>query len=99
MITYLEGNIFDSPAQVITNTINCVGVMGKGLALEFKNRFPLLFQDYKKKCEEGHVKPGTPYLLENDEVQVLNFPTKRHWKEKSYLEDIDQGLQYLAKNI
>ena len=98
MITFTEGNIFDSPAQVITNTINCVGVMGKGLALEFKKRYPEMYQDYRQKCQDGLVKIGEPYLWENDQVQILNFPTKRHWRNGSRLDDIEAGLKYLAEN-
>jgi len=98
MITYKTGNIFNSSAQVITNTINCVGVMGKGLALAYKNKFPEMYNDYKQKCNEGQVKAGQPYLWENDQVQVLNFPTKRHWKQASLLEDVEEGLKYLASN-
>ncbi len=96
MVTYVSGDIFKSPAQVLTNTVNCVGVMGKGVALEFKNRYPALFSDYKTRCDQGGVKPGEPYLWEDDRVQVLNFPTKRHWKENSRLQDIEDGLKYLA---
>lgn len=98
MITCIEENIFSSPAQVLTNTVNCVGVMGKGLALEFKNRYPALFDDYKRRCDKGEVRPGVPYLWEDDHVQVLNFPTKRHWKDNSRLDDIEAGLKYLAQN-
>lgn len=98
MITYKTGNIFNSPAQVITNTVNCVGVMGKGLALAYKKKYPEMFNDYKAKCNEGQVKPGQPYLWENDEVQILNFPTKRHWKQASLISDVEEGLKYLAKN-
>jgi O-acetyl-ADP-ribose deacetylase (regulator of RNase III) len=98
MITFRTGDIFKSNAQVITNTVNCVGVMGKGLALSFKERFPELFNDYVIRCEKHEVKPGKPYLWENDETQVLNFPTKRHWKENSKLEDVEEGLKFLAEN-
>ena len=98
MITFIKGDIFKSPAQVITNTVNCVGVMGAGLALQFKNRYPELFIDYKSRCDRNAVQPGVPYLFENEKVQILNFPTKRHWKENSRLEDIEAGLKYLAKN-
>ena len=70
--------------------------MGKGVALEFKNRYPQMFNDYKIKCNQGEVKTGQPYLWENDSVQVLNFPTKRHWRDNSLLQDIEDGLRYLA---
>lgn len=96
MITYVQGNLFDSPAQVLTNTINCVGVMGSGVALAFKKRHPDLFEDYKQRCARGEIKPDIPYLWENDRVQVLNFPTKRHWKDASQLDDIERGLKYLS---
>lgn len=98
MITYKPGDIFQSNAQVITNTVNCVGVMGKGLALAFKTRFPEMNDDYVQRCRDGLVKPGQPYLWENDVVQVLNFPTKRHWKQNSFLSDIEAGLKFLAEN-
>lgn len=98
MITYKQGNIFSSNAQVITNTVNCVGVMGKGLALEFKQRFPDMFMDYQSKCEKGQVTVTTPYLWDNGKVQILNFATKKHWKDNSNLNDIKSGLLYLAQN-
>lgn len=98
MVTYVQGDIFKSPAQVLTNTVNCVGVMGKGVALEFKNRYRGLFEDYRSRCDKQSVQPGKPYLWENDRYQILNFPTKRHWKDKSRLDDIEAGLKYLAEN-
>lgn len=98
MVTFVKGDIFKSPAQVLTNTVNCVGVMGKGVALEFKNRYPKMFNDYKLKCDQNNVKPGQPYLWEDDSVQVLNFPTKRHWKDNSLLQDIEDGLKHLASS-
>lgn len=96
MVTYVSGDIFSSPAQVLTNPVNTVGVMGGGLALEFKNRFPGLFEDYSRRCNEGRFIHGQPYLWEDDRHQVLNFPTKRDWRDPSRLEDIDAGLAYLA---
>ncbi len=98
MVTFVKGDIFKSPAQVLTNTVNCVGVMGKGVALEFKNRYPKMFGDYKSKCDLGEVKPGQPYLWEDDSAQVLNFPTKRHWRDGSLLQDIEDGLKHLASS-
>jgi O-acetyl-ADP-ribose deacetylase (regulator of RNase III) len=96
VVTIVKGDIFKSPAQALTNAVNCVGVMGKGMALEFKNRYPQMFSDYKLKCDQGKVKPGQPYLWEDDSVQILNFPTKRHWRDGSLLEDVEDGLKYLA---
>lgn len=96
MVTFVKGDIFKSPAQVLTNTVNCAGVMGKGVALEFKNRYPQMFGDYKVKCDQGKVKPGQPYLWEDDSAQVLNFPTKRSWRDNSLLQDVEDGLKYLA---
>lgn len=96
MITFVKGNLFHSAAQVLTNTVNCVGVMGKGVALEFKNRYPVMFEDYRLRCKRGEVRPGGLYLWEDDHVQILNFPTKRDWREDSRIEDIEQGLQYLS---
>ena len=96
MITFLTGKLFSSHAQVITNTVNCVGVMGKGVALEFKKRHPALFADYQARCAKGAVRVGQPYLWEDDRTQVLNFPTKDHWRNPSRLEWIDSGLRYLA---
>jgi O-acetyl-ADP-ribose deacetylase (regulator of RNase III) len=78
--------------------VNCVGVMGKGIALTFKKQFPAMFEDYRARCEKGNVRPGAPYIWENDEVQILNFPTKRHWRQNSLLEDIESGLKYLRDN-
>ena len=98
MITFVQGNIFESSAQVITNTVNCAGVMGAGLALQFKNKFPSMYSDYKSRCDKNIVIAGIPYLWEDDQTQILNFPTKRHWKDDSLLTDIDAGLKYLANN-
>ena len=98
MITFVRGNLFDSPAQVLCNTVNCVGVMGKGIALDFKQRYPQMFEDYKARCSIGNVKPGTPYLWEDERVQILNFPTKRHWRDNSLIQDIELGLAYLAQH-
>jgi O-acetyl-ADP-ribose deacetylase (regulator of RNase III) len=96
MVSFVKGNLFDSPAQVLTNTVNTVGVMGKGIALEFKHRFPKMFEDYFRRCTNKKVNLGQPYLWEDDRSQVLNFPTKSHWKKSSQLKDIETGLKYLA---
>ncbi len=95
----LEGNIFDSQAQTLVNTVNCVGVMGKGIALEFKKRFPEMYKEYVIRCESNQVKLGFPYLFKRtDEPWILNFPTKDHWRSISRLEDIIRGLDFIAKH-
>ncbi len=95
----LVGDILKSNAQTIVNTVNCVGIMGKGIALEFKNRFPDMFKDYAKRCERNEVRLGEPYLYKTlFGPQIVNFPTKEHWKSVSKISDIENGLNYLLKN-
>lgn len=98
MIIYKEDNIFNSDTQVLVNTINCDGVMGKGLALEFKLRYPQIFEDYKQKCSKSLVKIGEPYLFKAKDKWVLNFPTKYHWRNPSKIEYIEKGLKYFSEN-
>ncbi|MBV9280934.1 MAG: macro domain-containing protein [Chloroflexi bacterium] len=95
MVEIVKGDILESDAQTLVNTVNCVGVMGKGIALEFKNRFPDMYQDYVARCARGEVRPGRPYLYRGLFKWILNFPTKRHWRSVSRLEDIVRGLDYL----
>ncbi|MCK4340136.1 MAG: macro domain-containing protein [Phycisphaerae bacterium] len=96
MITVRIGDIFESDAQTLINTVNCVGVMGKGIALEFKNRFPDMYEEYAQRCKEGRVKLGEPYLYSRlTPPCILNFPTKDHWRSVSRLHDIVAGLRYL----
>lgn len=96
MITVQIGNLLESKAQTLVNTVNCVGVMGKGIALEFKKKFPDMFTDYVKRCERNEVKLGEPYLFKTIFYPwILNFPTKDHWKAVSRIEDIIKGLKYL----
>jgi len=97
MIRVLIGDLFDSDAQTLVNTVNCVGVMGKGIALQFKNRFPDMFKDYAARCKRKEVSLGRPYLYKPMFGKwVLNFPTKDHWRSVATLKDIVQGLEYLA---
>jgi O-acetyl-ADP-ribose deacetylase (regulator of RNase III) len=99
MIVYTIENIFNSKAQVLVNPINCVGVMGKGLALEFKNRYPAMADDYVFRCVHHEVKLGEPYLYKGIRLPwILQFPTKNHWRDTSRLEDIENGLVYFANN-
>lgn len=99
MIRYTDTTVFNVDAQTIVNTINCVGVMGAGLALEFQLRFPEMERDYVERCKEKKVEVGRPYLYkEYDSPWILNFPTKNHWKYPSRIEWIEQGLKYFAAN-
>ena len=95
-----KGDLFESGAQTLVNTVNTVGVMGKGVALEFKRRFPEMFADYQRRCHAGEVRLGEPYLWRGlIEPWVVNFPTKDHWRSVSRLADIERGLTYLAGHI
>lgn len=93
MITYILGDIFTSPATVLVNTVNTVGVMGKGIAKDFKAYFPEMFRNYQEACESGELRIGTLQFFRTPHKSVLNFPTKRHWRQKSQVEDIERGLQ------
>jgi O-acetyl-ADP-ribose deacetylase (regulator of RNase III) len=95
-ITFKKTNIMDSKMQTLVNPVNCVGVMGKGLALAFKQRYPLMYQSYRVACKKGDLKIGKPWL--HKDTMVLNFPTKDHWRRRSRLSYISSGLEYLAKN-
>lgn len=98
MIEYIEGNIFDSPAQVIVNTVNTVGVMGKGIALEFKNRYPQMFEKYKIACEKRQLTIGKLMLISAPDHMLLMFPTKENWRYPSKLSYIEQGLKRFCDN-
>lgn len=90
-----KGNIFNAKTQTIVNTVNCVGVMGKGITLVFKLRYPNMFDIYKTHCKNKHIGIGKLWLYkgEPDAPWVLNFPTKIHWKYPSKLEYVEKGLQ------
>jgi len=99
MIEIKKGNIFTTKCQTIVNTVNCVGVMGAGIAYEFKLRFPEMFEKYKQFCDKGQINIGnlwiyklTKYDNENYEY-ILNFPTKKHWKYPTKIEYLEKGLQ------
>jgi O-acetyl-ADP-ribose deacetylase (regulator of RNase III)/uncharacterized protein YwgA len=96
MVTPKVGDIFKSKAQTLVNTVNCVGVMGKGIALGFKERFPDMYADYVERCKAGKVRLGEPYLFKGHTLPwILNFPTKDHWRSVSKLVDIVRGLEFL----
>ncbi|MBW2304965.1 MAG: macro domain-containing protein [Deltaproteobacteria bacterium] len=99
MVNVIMGDMFESKVQTLVNTVNCVGVMGKGIALEFKKRFPDMFEDYVKRCDAKQVRLGRPYLFKRMfPPWILNFPTKDHWRSVSRIQDIEEGLRYLREH-
>lgn len=100
MFKALIGDLFESRAQALVNTVNCVGVMGKGVAEQFKKRYPEMFEDYKRRTDEKAVRLGEPYLFQDPSGrQIVNFPTKGHWRSPSRLTDVERGLDYLAAHV
>ncbi len=103
MIEYKQGDIFEEDVEAIVNTVNCVGVMGRGLALQFKNRFPKNFRAYEQACKREEVLPGRMFIYETESLTnpkyIINFPSKRHWRGASRMEDIEAGLTDLGKVI
>lgn len=99
MIKVLIGDMFKSDMQTLVNTVNCVGVMGKGIALMFKKAYPDMFADYKSRCDNGELELGKPYLYKDfGGASVLNFPTKGHWRASTRLTDIEVGLDHFVKH-
>ena len=99
MIKYVNGDIFNSFAQTLVNPVNTKGIMGGGLALAFKEKYPKMFEQYKIDCENKDIVVGKLHWYYNtsDDKIILNFPTKNHWKEKSKIEYIEKGLEYFIK--
>lgn len=94
-VRILEGDLLKSKMDALVNTVNTVGIMGKGVALAFKNRYPDMYRDYVKRCERGEVRLGEPYVYRAADHVIVNFPTKQHWRSVSRLSDIEAGLDYL----
>ena len=103
MIEEAEGNLLLADAEAIINAVNTIGVMGKGLALQSKKAWPDNFKAYAKACQLGDVVPGKMFIYSLDEIFnprfIINFPTKRHWRENSRLEDIETGLSALVTDV
>ncbi len=103
MIEYTSGNILHADAEALVNTVNCVGIMGRGIALQFKNAFPENFKAYEAACRREEVQPGRMFVFQTGELAnpkyIINFPTKRHWRGKSRIEDIEVGLEDLREVI
>jgi O-acetyl-ADP-ribose deacetylase (regulator of RNase III) len=97
MITIRSGNLFDHSADILVNTVNCVGVMGKGIALEFKKRYPENFEAYKTECNNKFLVPGGLFIYNyEDGPAIVNFATKDHWRDPSRYEWIQHGLESLS---
>lgn len=97
MINYVSGDIFNSECDLLLNPVNCVGIMGAGLALHFKNKYPFMYLHYVKLCEAKRIQPGSLHVCPqkyNGKLIGL-FPTKRHWRNPSHIEDISAGLDSL----
>ncbi|MDE2817083.1 MAG: macro domain-containing protein [Chloroflexota bacterium] len=103
MIRYKTGDILAEDVEALVNSVNCVGVMGRGIALQFKQAFPENFKAYAAACKRDEVKPGHMFVFETGHLAgpryIINFPTKRHWRGKSRMEDIESGLAALAQEI
>lgn len=103
MIEFTSGDILTADAEALVNTVNCVGVMGRGIALQFKNAFPANFDAYEAACGRREVQPGRMFVHETRALThprfIINFPTKRHWRGKSRMEDIEAGLVALVEEI
>lgn len=104
MIEYKIGDILTQDAEALVNTVNCVGIMGRGVALQFKNAYPDNFKAYELACKHEEVQPGHMFVFEipkklSGPRYIINFPTKRHWRGKSRMGDIETGLKALAREI
>jgi O-acetyl-ADP-ribose deacetylase (regulator of RNase III) len=102
MIEYTRGDILAAEAEALVNTVNCVGVMGRGIALHFKHTYPGNFQAYAAACRRGEVRAGRMFVFETGLMAprwIINFPTKRHWRGKSRIEDIEAGMKALVDEI
>ncbi len=103
MIELRQGDILQAPAEALVNTVNCVGVMGRGIALQFRKEFPENYAAYQSACDRNELRPGRMFVFPLRQLQspryVINFPTKRHWKGKSRIEDIESGLAALVEEI
>ena len=103
MLEIKQGNLFVAGTEALVNPVNCAGVMGKGLALQFKRAFPDNFRQYKAACKNAQVQPGKMLTVKTENSllphYIINFPTKRHWRNQSRLDDIQAGIVALVAEI
>lgn len=98
-IEFVHGDIFRANVEALVDPVNCVGIMGKGLAREFRRRFPGASEEYMHFCRKGGMVPGRLHISSEKGVVVIALPTKRHWRDPSYMQDIEAGLETLAKDV
>jgi O-acetyl-ADP-ribose deacetylase (regulator of RNase III) len=103
MVTFTRGNVLDADVEALVNPVNCVGVMGKGLALQFKIAYPDAFREYVKACRDGELEPGRVQVVEAGRPTgprfIVHLPTKRHWRERARLADVAAGLDALVAEV
>ncbi|MEJ7710957.1 MAG: macro domain-containing protein [Pyrinomonadaceae bacterium] len=103
MIEHTTGNLLEADAEALVNTVNTVGVMGKGIALQFRQGYPENYEAYRKACAQGEVQPGRMFVFATGTLTnpryIINFPTKRHWKGKTKIQDVRDGLQALIAEV
>jgi len=103
MLECKKGDILVEDAEALVNPVNCVGTMGRGLALQFKKAWPQNFKAYAEACRRREVQPGRMFVFETGQLTspryIINFPTKRHWRERSRMEDIESGLAALVREV
>jgi O-acetyl-ADP-ribose deacetylase (regulator of RNase III) len=103
MIEYVNGNFFDHDADIRINTVNCVGVMGAGVALQYKKKYPDMYKEYLSECQQEKVLIGKPHvwrenkMFEDKSITIINFPTKKHWKNPSEYSYVEEGLKWLQQ--
>src|SRR5687768_8771113 len=103
MIRYTRGNLIDAPADALVNTVNEVGVMGKGIALQFRDAFPESAREYEQAAKDGRVRVGRVLVTENPSLLkphwIIHFPTKKHWRQPSQLAWVRAGLKDLVRVV
>lgn len=104
MLEFVKGDFFDFDADIRVNTVNCVGVMGAGVALAFKRKYPEMFKEYVRQCKEKEIAPGKPSVWKQGDmfskgIEIINFPTKNHWRNPSEYEYIESGLIWLSNYL
>ncbi|WDT86988.1 macro domain-containing protein [Alteromonas sp. 009811495] len=104
MLEFVKGDFFDFDADIRINTVNCVGVMGAGVALAFKKKYPEMFKEYARECKEKEIAPGKPTVWKEGDmfskgIEIINFPTKNHWRNPSKYEYIEDGLIWLSNYL